>query len=257
VIAFAEGRIDPDHWKVLENFVSLRSTLSTNALARELIEVSFDEDQNLPTTVLVAEEQTEAYGRGGRSWAAPAGRGLYVTIVRRAPEGEPLSLVPIAVARWTGEVLRERTGAASELKWPNDLYAGGRKLAGVIAESRTQGDATCVAVGIGVNVLGSAAALGVPHATTVQEQTGKTEPLAPLLQSLLDRVDRELAAPRWSEEVRAWERASLHRPGDRLTIWRNGEEVTGQYLGLDPSGFLRLRTETGEAIVATGEVARW
>jgi BirA family transcriptional regulator, biotin operon repressor / biotin---[acetyl-CoA-carboxylase] ligase len=257
VIAFAEGWIDPDRWKVLESFVSLRSAPSTNALARELIEVSFDEDQNLPTTVLVAEGQTESYGRGGRSWAAPAGRGLYVTIVRRAPEGEPLSLVPIAVARWTGEVLRERTGAASELKWPNDLYAGGRKLAGVIAESRTQGDTTYVAVGIGVNVLGSAAALGVPHATTIQEQTGKAEPLAPLLQSLLDRVDRELAAPRWSEEVRAWERASLHRPGDRLTIWRDGEEVTGQYLGLDPSGFLRLRTETGEAIVATGEVARW
>lgn len=257
MIAFADGSVDPDHWKVLENFVALRSTPSTNALGRELIEVSLDEDQNLPTTVLVAEGQTEAYGRGGRSWASPAGRGLYLTIVRRAPEGEPLSLVPIAVARWTGEVLRDRAGAASELKWPNDLYAGGRKLAGVIAESRTQGDVTCVAVGIGVNVLGSAAALELPHATTVQEQTGKVVKLAPLLQSLLDRIDRELAAPRWSEEVRAWEQASLHRPGDRLTIWRNGEEVTGQYLGLDPSGFLRLRTETGEAIVATGEVARW
>jgi len=69
--------------------------------------------------------------------------------------------------------------------------------------------------------------------------------------------DRELAAPRWSEEVREWELASLHRPGDRLTIRRNGEEVTGQYLGLDPSGFLRLRTESGEAIVSSGEVAGW
>ena len=257
MIAYADGRVDPDHWKVLENSVALRSVPSTNALARELIEVSFDEDQDLRTTVLVAEEQTEAYGRGGRSWSSPAGQGLYLTIVRAATEGEPLSLVPIAVARWTGEVLRESTGVPSELKWPNDLYAGGRKLAGVIAESRTQGDRTYVAVGIGVNVLGSAAALGVPHATTVQEQTRKAVELAPLLQALLDRIDRELAAPRWSEEVQAWERASLHRPGDHLTIWKNGEEVTGQYLGLDPSGFLRLRTKTGEAVIATGEVARW
>lgn len=257
MIAYADGRLDPDHWKVLENSVALRSVPSTNALARELIEVSFDEDQDLRTTVLVAEEQTEAYGRGGRSWSSPAGQGLYLTIVRAVAAGEPLSLVPIAAARWTGEVLRERTGVPSELKWPNDLYAGGRKLAGVIAESRTQGDRTYVAVGIGVNVLGSAAALGVPHATTVQEQTEKAVPLAPLLQALLDRIDRELADPRWSEEVGAWERASLHRPGDHLTIWKNGEEVTGQYLGLDPSGFLRLRTKTGEAIIATGEVARW
>lgn len=257
MIAFSDGQVDPDRWKILENFVALHSVPSTNALARELIEVSFDEDQELRTTVLVAEEQTEAYGRGGRAWSAPAGQGLYLTIVRRAIEGEPLSLVPIAVARWTGEVLRERTGAASELKWPNDLYAGGRKLAGVIAESRTQGDRTYVAVGIGVNVLGSAAALGVPHATTVEEQTRKAESLPPLLQALLDRIDRELGAPRWSEEVQAWERASLHRPGDHLTIWKNGEEVTGRYLGLDPSGFLRLQTKTGEAIIATGEVARW
>ncbi len=257
MIPFAGGRVDPGRWKVLENFVCLHCAPSTNALARELIEMSFDEDQELRTTVLVAEEQTAAYGRGGRSWSAPAGRGLYLTIVRRAPEGEPLSLVSIAVARWTREVLREHAGVESELKWPNDLYAGRRKLAGVIAESRTQGAATCVAVGIGVNVLGPAAAFGVPHATTVEEETGRAPELAPLLQALLDRVDRELSAPRWSEEVRAWEAASLHRPGDRLTIWRNGEEVTGDYLGLDPSGFLRLRTETGEAIVATGEVARW
>ena len=257
MIAFADGPIDPDHWRILENFVALRSIPSTNGLARELIEVSFDEDQDLRTTVLVAQEQTEAYGRGGRSWSAPAGQGLYLTIVRRATEAEPLSLVPIAVARWTGEALRERTGVSSELKWPNDLYAGGRKLAGVIAESRTQGDRTYVAVGIGVNVLGSAAALGVPHATTVQEQTQRAVAISALLQALLDRIDRELAAPRWSEEVRAWERASLHRPGDQLTVWKNGEEVRGQYLGLDPSGFLRLRTETGEAIIATGEVARW
>jgi len=42
-----------------------------------------------------------------------------------------------------------------------------------------------------------------------------------------------------------------------MTIRRNGEEVTGEYLGLDPSGFLRLRTEKGEAVVSTGEVAKW
>jgi BirA family transcriptional regulator, biotin operon repressor / biotin---[acetyl-CoA-carboxylase] ligase len=257
VIAYGQGWIDPDRWTVLENCVLFGSVPSTSALARDLIELYFSEEQTLRATVLAAEAQPQAYGRGGRKWAAPAGKGLYLTILRRAVESEPLSVVPIAVARWAREVLREQTGMAVELKWPNDLYARRRKVAGVIAESRTQGDVTFVALGIGINVLGRSSALGVPNATTIEEETGKAPSLAPLLQALLDRFDRELAAPRWSEEIREWELASLHRPGDRLTVWRNGEEVTGQYLGLDPAGFLRLQTESGEAIVASGEVALW
>jgi BirA family biotin operon repressor/biotin-[acetyl-CoA-carboxylase] ligase len=257
VITFGEGSVDPDRWTVLENVIAFRSVPSSNALGRELIELYFEEDQNLRATVILAESQPEAYGRSGRTWSAPEGRGIYLTIVRPVATGEPLSLLPIAAARWAREVLRAKSGAAIDLKWPNDLYCGRRKLAGVIAESRTQGDATYVAIGIGINVSGSGADLGVENATTLEEQAGRKVEPAAILQALLDRFDRELAAPRWSEEVRAWEAASLHRPGDRLTIRRNGEEVTGQYLGLDASGFLRLRTESGEAIVSSGEVAFW
>jgi BirA family biotin operon repressor/biotin-[acetyl-CoA-carboxylase] ligase len=257
VIGYAGGWLDPNAWSAIENCVAVHRTPSSNGLARALIEMYFDEGQELRTTALIAESQPEAYGRNGRSWAAPEGRGLYLTVVRRAAEGEPLSVIPIAVARWTAEVLREKTGVSVELKWPNDLYAGRRKLAGVLAESRTQGDETYVAVGIGINVLGSPKSLGIPDATTVEEETGKAFPLPALLQAVLDRVDRELAAPQWDREVAAWELASLHRPGDRMTIRRNGEEVTGEYLGLNPSGFLRLRTEKGEAVVSSGEVAAW
>lgn len=257
MIPFAGEELDPGRWRVLENCVCLHSVASSNGLARELIEVYLEEGLGMRTTVLAAEAQPGAQGRNGRRWEAPEGRGIYLTVVRRVATSEPLSLVPIAAARWVREVLCERTGAAVELKWPNDLYVGRRKLAGVLAESRTQGDETYIAVGIGVNVRGSSAALGVPNATTLEEETGKPVAVAPLMQSILDRLDRELEAPRWSDEVRLWELASLHRSGDRLTVRRNGEEVTGAYLGLDPSGFLRLQTDAGEALVAAGEVAAW
>jgi BirA family biotin operon repressor/biotin-[acetyl-CoA-carboxylase] ligase len=257
VIGFGGEWLDPAGWHAIENCVAFHRIPSSNGLARTLIELYFEEGQDLRTTVLVAESQPGAYGRNGRPWAAPEGKGLYLTVVRRAVEGEPLSVVPIAVARWTAEALREKTGIAVELKWPNDLYAKRRKLAGVIAESRTQGDETYVAVGIGINVLGKSDTLGVPNATTVEEETGRAFPLAELLQAVLDRLDRELAAPRWDAEVAAWELASLHHPGDRMTVRRNGEEVTGEYLGLNPAGFLRLRTEKGEAVLATGEVSEW
>ena len=257
MIGFSGGWLDPDSWRAIENCVSVHRMPSSNGLARALIEMYFEEGQELRTTALIAEAQPEAYGRNGRPWSAPEGRGLYLTVVRRLAANEPLSIIPIAVARWTAEVLRERTGVAVELKWPNDLYARRRKLAGVIAESRTQGEDTYVAIGIGINVLGKSGELGVPNATTLEEESGRAYALAPLLQAILDRFDRELAAPRWDQEVSAWELASLHRPGDRMTVRRNGEEVTGEYLGLNPSGFLRLRTEKGEAILATGEVSQW
>ncbi len=161
MIEFGGGVLDPGRWSVFQNVASLVSIGSTNDLAREVIDVYFREEQALPATVFIAEEQPAARGRNGRPWKAPKGRGIYLTFVRAVPEGEPLSVVPIAVARWTREALKDACGIEAELKWPNDLYVGRRKLAGVLAEARTQGDETYLAVGIGINVLGRAADVGV------------------------------------------------------------------------------------------------
>lgn len=255
MIAFADGGLEARRWRVLENLVCLARTPSSNDLARELIELYFSEDQDLRPCALAAEEQPEARGRS-RRWHAPAGRGIYFTFVVPA-DGRPLSVVPIAVARWTREAVREAAGVVSVLKWPNDLYVGRRKLAGILPEARTQGDQTYLAVGIGLNVAGSAATLEVPNATTLEEEAGRPVSRAAVLQAVLDRIDRELVSPDWTGEIAAWEDASLHRPGDRMTVRREGEELTGRYLGLDPSGFLRLKTESGEAVLAAGEVAEW
>ena len=257
MIEFGGGVLDPGRWSVFENVGCLVTIKSTNDLAREVIDFYFQEEQNLPASVFIAEEQPGARGRGARAWKAPRGRGIYLTFVRRVADGEPLSIVPIAVARWTREALKESSGVAAELKWPNDLYVGRRKLAGVLAEARTQGDESYVAVGIGVNVRGRAADVGVPGATTVEEETGRAFAIPEVLQALLDRLDRELARPDWAREVAEWERVSLHRPGDRMRVRREGQEVTGQYVGLDRFGFLRLQTAAGEAVVATGELDEW
>jgi BirA family transcriptional regulator, biotin operon repressor / biotin---[acetyl-CoA-carboxylase] ligase len=259
VTAYAGGSLDPRRWRTLSNLVVLASTSSSNDLASELVEIAFAEEQEMPSTALVSESQTAARGRKG-SWAAPAGKGIYATILRKSADGEPLSLVPLAVGRWVREVLSERAGLQASLKWPNDVYAGGRKLAGILAESRTQGEDTYVAVGIGLNVLGSGASLGVGTATTVEEQTGLAVELAPLLQAILDRIDAELSAPGWEREVELWQRASVHHPGDRLTIRNAGSdgELTGEYRGLTPEGFLRLGTAGGqERVLSTGELASW
>lgn len=257
MIEFAGGTLDPGRWSVFQNLACLVSIASSNDLARETIDVYFREEQALPATIFLAEGQPGARGRNGRAWKAPKGRGVYLTFVRAVSQGEPLSVVPIAVARWTREALKDVCGLAAELKWPNDLYVGRRKLAGVLAEARTQGDDAYLAVGIGINLLGRASEVGVPNATTVEEETGRAPLVPQVVQALLDRLDRELARPHWAREVEEWERVSLHRPGDRMRVLREGKELTGQYVGLDPCGFLRLKTPSGEAVVANGELDEW
>lgn len=256
-VPFAGGTLDTDRWTFFENLTCLVSTRSSNDLAREVIDVYFAEDQALPPTVFVAEGESGARGRGGREWKAPKGRGLYLTFLRPVGEGEPVSVVPIAVARWIREAVKEASGVEARLKWPNDLYVGRRKLAGVLAEARTQGDDSYLAVGIGVNARGAAADVGVPAATTIEEELGRPVEIVPLVQTVIDRLDSELAHPDWQREVAEWERISVHRPGDVLRVRRDGEAVTGRYLGLDPSGFLRLETGGGETVIATGELEEW
>lgn len=256
-VSFADGTLNPARWTFFENLTCLPSTRSSNDLAREVIDLYFAEDQALPPTVFVAEAQPGARGRSGREWKAPKGRGLYLTFLREVAQAEPVSVVPIAVARWLREALKEASGVEAKLKWPNDLYVGRRKLAGVLSEARTQGEDSYLAVGIGVNARGAAADVGVPAATTIEEELGRPVEIAPLMQAVVDRLDTELARPDWLSEVAEWERVSVHRPGDTLRVRRDGDVVTGQYLGLDPSGFLRLTTAVGETVVASGELEEW
>ena len=71
--AFADGEVEPRRWRTFENLACLARTESSNDLARELIELYFNEDQDLPASVLVAESQPSARGRTG-PWRAPAGQ---------------------------------------------------------------------------------------------------------------------------------------------------------------------------------------
>ena len=256
MIPFAGGHLEARRWRAFENVTFLAVMESSNDLAKELIDMYFEEEERFPATVLVAETQPGARGRKGR-WEAPGGRGLYFTFIRQARTGAPLSLVPIAVARWLREAIRDACGVKVRLKWPNDLYVGRRKIGGILTEARTQGEDTYVAVGVGLNVLGSPESLGVAGATTLEEETGRAFALAPLLQAVLDGLDAELAAPRWEVEVAAWEKASVHRPGDRMKIRHDGQEIVGRYIGLTEEGFLKLETNSGEAVLSHGEVAEW
>lgn len=101
--------------------------------------------------MVTADAQSAGRGRLGRPWASPPGEDLYVSLILRPGRAEGLGALGLAV----GAGLREGLAGwlpRAQLKWPNDILVGGRKLAGILCEARWVGGAPEVVVGFGVNV---------------------------------------------------------------------------------------------------------
>src|SRR5919198_1301757 len=140
--------------------------------------------------VVVADEQTEGRGRLGRQWLAPAGTSLLVSVLLR-PKVEPARLpeLSLVVGHACAETIAAVAGLATEVKFPNDVLVGGRKVAGILAEA-TEGR---VVLGIGVNVLQRAGQLPADArtpATSLLLEAGREIDRAELLVTLLERLER-------------------------------------------------------------------
>ncbi|MDX6640581.1 MAG: BirA family transcriptional regulator [Solirubrobacteraceae bacterium] len=209
----------------------LRTTDSTNDRAKAL---ATDAPHGLLVT---AAEQTAGHGRQGRTWTAPAGEALLMSLVlHRWPE-----LLPLAAA----VAVAEAAGDAAQIKWPNDVLIADRKVAGILVEARTQEG--WVVLGIGVNVAvrafpgelaDSAASLG--------RTAGDVEPF---LAVLLERLERWLAAPA-DEVLGAWRARDALR--GRAITWNGGAGVAD---GIDGAGRLVVRLAHGQTTALdAGEV---
>lgn len=218
---------------------------STNSRAAELAGKGAEHG-----TVVWADSQTAGRGRMGRRWESPPGVNLYFSVLLRPPlsplRAPQLTLVAaIALA----DAVEECSDLRAKLKWPNDLYVGGRKAAGILAEMSADPDRIRhVVVGVGLNV--NADSGDFPgelrgKATSLREQAGtsfrRVEVLARFLDSFADSYAvflsggfRELL-PRWiRRDALAGMRARL-RHGD--------EEIRGKALGVEETGMLLFRRE--------------
>jgi BirA family transcriptional regulator, biotin operon repressor / biotin---[acetyl-CoA-carboxylase] ligase len=144
--------------------------------------------------VAVADEQTAGRGRLGRRWFAPAGTSLLCSLQLR-PEISPERLPELTgvAARACGEAIAAVTGLRPELKFPNDLLIGGRKVAGILAEARE--GRVVLGVGINVNVPEDALPTEVDRpATSLLVETGRLHDRAELLVELLDLLEHRYDA---------------------------------------------------------------
>jgi BirA family transcriptional regulator, biotin operon repressor / biotin---[acetyl-CoA-carboxylase] ligase len=211
----------------------LRSVGSTSDRARELAEAG------APHGALVtADEQTSGRGRHGRAWVTPPGVAIAASLVLREWDGLLSLRAGLAVA--------DVAGPGAKVKWPNDVWLDGRKVAGVLVETRN-GSAWAV-LGIGVNVALDPATLP-PEVAEIAGTLGRPpEAVEPTLEELLAALERRLAQP--AAEALADLRARDALLGRRLR--HAGGEGIGA--GIDESGALLVESAGRTVAVTTGEV---
>ncbi len=223
---------------------------STNDVAALLAERGAPEG-----CVVAAHAQSAGRGRQGRGWASPAGAGLYLSAVLRPPR-DVVRVLPLAAGVAVAEGIEAATGLDVALKWPNDVYAGARKLAGVLAEAAD--GLAYVILGIGINVMPAAYPPDVAaRATSLEEELGRAVDRGLLLAECLAALARryaDLESGRDAGVIAAWRRRAAPTLGRRVRWEAAGGTAEGVAETIDESGALVVRTSAGTVTVTAGEV---
>ena len=217
--------------------------------------------EDIHGVVLFAETQTAGRGRLGRVWVSPPKSNIYLSLGWRTGL-EPLELagLSLAVGCTIGEGLERNFGLKMQLKWPNDLYLGGKKCGGVLIDLvQSSNQDWTIVVGVGLNVampnsggndidqpwtdLGSHSAVPLTRNEVGGQLLGA---LVPLLSSW-----QVGAFSQWRE---SWSRRDL-MAGHQITVQQGNHSISGRADGVDHSGALRVVTNEGLTVVQSGEAS--
>ena len=242
---------------------------STNLLAHEAANAGKNQEATSEGEVFLAEEQTAGRGRGSHTWHSERGAGIYCSVLLR-PRIHPadslwLSLISAVAVQ---DAVKELTGLRPDIRWPNDLLFNDRKFCGILSESSSDSmRVNHIVVGIGINVSHRSfppELAGV--ATSLAMETGRDISRLELTAALLKSLDREYRALmravnspfnspelRFAPIVERVESRSSYTHGKHVHVDEQGGYV-GVTDGLDPRGFLRVRTDQGLRMVISGSV---
>jgi BirA family transcriptional regulator, biotin operon repressor / biotin---[acetyl-CoA-carboxylase] ligase len=204
----------------VETFASVASTL----------DVAHRIAPSVPAgTLVLADEQSAGRGTQGRRWLSGAGEGVWLALLERVADARALDVLSIRCGLYAAEALDGLATQPIGVKWPNDLYVGGRKLAGILIETRWHGaSAEWVAIGFGLNV-------------AAPEQEGAT--------GLVAGTTRFGALARLVPALRRAAASSRHLTADEMARWSRRDIAVGQRLSSPAEGVAAGITSAGELIV--------
>lgn len=203
-------------------------------------------------TLVLAEEQTKGRGRGGNLWTCPRGQGLLFSLVLEPDlERSQWSRLALAAGVALAEVL-EKNGLSVQIKWPNDVWLGGKKCAGVLVEGCDE----CVIIGMGVNVGVAEFPEGLNATSVLLESGGEMDRealLADLVQSIIAWGSR--CATDFDCVVEAVNRRCAMK-GEMIQLRQDGLLLSGMMAGVSQQGYLMLEIEGKMEMIAQADEIR-
>ena len=235
------------------NLVKLGIVGSTNAEAMRLAQAG------APANTLVwADEQTHGRGRRGRTWASPPGN-LYCSVLfypdqPPAKTGQMAFVAALALADGIAEVAPH---LGVEIKWPNDLLVGGRKIAGILLEGNASGEPLrrSLVVGMGVNVATCPQVSGGLRATSLAKE-GAEVSTAAVLSAAAAGLARWIGV--WEahgfDPVRTEWISRAAGIGRKIEVHAGDDSVSGTFRTIDEFGAMIVSTENGARAIGAVDV---
>ena len=206
-------------------------------------------------SIVIADEQTNGRGRFSRKWFTPKGSGLAFSVVLRPSITQrPYLLRTVGLAALSIAASCSDLGLSPRIKWPNDILLNGKKIAGILIENSWSGDnVDSLVIGMGINVHKDSVPppdfLQFP-AASLEDALGKASPAREeILFSILSALIRWREHLETDELVKAWEDLLAFR-GEQVQILTGEKiQITGELLGLESDGSLRLRDAHDKFII--------
>ena len=221
---------------------------STNDLAASLPE----------GTVVLADRQTAGRGRRGHAWFSPPGSGLYASVVlmpgRSSDPRRATALLTLAAGVALAEGVDTASGLRVDLKWPNDLYVSGRKLAGILAEA--SGERVVLGFGINTSIASYPPDLH-ERVTSIESELGRSVDRHPVFVETLAALSRrydDLLLGRFDAILDAWRQLAPRACGARVTWTTNAGTASGTTAGIDDRGALLVQIDDRVERIVSGEV---
>lgn len=229
---------------------------STNSVAFSLAEQGIPEG-----TCVFAEEQKKGKGRLGRSWLSPKSKGICLSVVLRPPiNTDRASLLTLLAAVSCVKAIRNFCGLAAQIRWPNDILVGGKKVCGILTEMHTELEKVkFVILGIGINVNTAKEKLP-PDASSLAEEAKKVHfSRIELAQQLLYQLDQEYR--HWQEKgtkrlIIQWRNFSF-LSGKRVKVFLAQRTIEGEAQDIDEHGALIVRLDNGfKQHIVAGDIVK-
>ena len=219
------------------------STSSTNDVAAEDAKNKANDG-----LVIFAEEQTAGRGRAGSKWKSESGDSILCSIVLTGCKLNP-ELLSLACAVAVADALGNIGGSEAKIKWPNDIILKGKKVAGILLESKSNIDGGTYVLGIGINCHQKRDCLPPelqPIATSIDIESKSTVDRISLAKRLLTSIEYwlEIAAKTSEKVTERWRQLSIQL-NHRVKLIYNGKEFSGNCIGVEPEKGLILQLDIG------------